>query len=230
MKYAGGMKYSAVLFDLDGTLTDPYLGITHSVQYALGKFHITEENSDKLKLFIGPPLEKSFIEYYGFTANDAKKAVEYYREYFSEKGVYENKLYTGIDCVLQTLTSKNITCLIATSKLEKYAIQVVRNFAIDVYFKHVTGSSADGSLSEKTDIIQRIMETYKPEREKTIMVGDRKYDITGARENGIDSIGVLYGYGTKEEIEEARPTYICKSVEELPELLQDTHRNENRKN
>jgi phosphoglycolate phosphatase len=213
------MKYDNVLFDLDGTLTDSQLGITNSVKYALRKFNITGEDESKLRLFIGPPLEKSFMEYCGFTPEGAKKAVAYYREYFSEKGIYENKLYDGIELVLKTLNDKNIHCIVATSKPENFAVQIVQHFNIDGFFKHIAGSGLDGSLSEKEDVIKHVIEKYKLDKEKTIMVGDRKYDITGAAKNGIRSVGVLYGYGSREELEEAKPSYLCKTVEGLLELL-----------
>ncbi|MDR0704093.1 MAG: HAD hydrolase-like protein [Planctomycetaceae bacterium] len=213
------MKYHNVLFDLDGTLTDPYWGITNSIKYALQKFDITEQNDSQLKLFIGPPLEQSFMEYYNFNKNEAKKAIEFYREYYSVKGIYENKLYHGIDAVLETLNNNKTNCIVATSKLEKYAVKVLRHFKIDLYFNHVTGSNLDGTLVEKGEIINDIIEKYQLEKEKTIMVGDRKYDIIGAKNNGIDSIGVLYGYGTQEELEEAKPTYLCNRIDKLLKLL-----------
>jgi phosphoglycolate phosphatase len=213
------MKYSNVLFDLDGTLTDPYMGITNSVKHALSKFNITEENTNKLKLFIGPPLEKSFMEYYKFTANDAKIAIGYYREYYSIKGIYENKLYGGVKNVLKILNDKNINCIVATSKLEKYAVKVLQNFDIDVYFKDVVGSNLEGTLLEKGDIIKHIIEKNELEIEKTVMVGDRKYDIIGAKETGIDSIWALYGYGTQEELNEIKPTKYCNSIDELLKIL-----------
>jgi phosphoglycolate phosphatase len=213
------MKYHHVLFDLDGTLTDPYWGITNSVKYALNKFNIAEPNDHQLKLFIGPPLEQSFMEDYHLNKNEAKKAIEFYREYYSVKGIYENKLYHGINSVLETLNNKKINCIVATSKLEKYAVKVLQYFKIDHYFKHITGSNLEGTLVEKEEIIKYIIEHDQLEKEKTIMVGDRKYDIIGAKNNGIDSIGVLYGYGTKEELEEAKPTYLCNNTDKLLELL-----------
>ncbi|MDR2706227.1 MAG: HAD hydrolase-like protein [Planctomycetaceae bacterium] len=213
------MKYHHVLFDLDGTLTDPYWGITNSIKYALNKFNIAEQNDHKLKSFIGPPLEQSFMEYYHFNKNEAKKAIEFYREYYSVKGIYENKLYHGIDIVLKTLNSKNINCIVATSKLEKYAVKVLQHFNIDLYFSGVAGSNLEGTLVEKEDIIEYIIKKYKLEKEKTIMVGDRKYDIIGAKNNGINSIGVLYGYGTQKELEEIKPTYLCNNIDELLKLL-----------
>jgi phosphoglycolate phosphatase len=214
------MKYINILFDLDGTLTDPYSGITNSVKYALNKFDIIEENKTKLKLFIGPPLEKSFLEYYNFDKNDAKTAVEYYREYFSEKGIYENNLYEGIDTVLNELNIRNKNCIIATSKPEIFANQITEYFNINNYFKYIVGSNLDGTLSEKEDIIKYIIEKYNLNKDETIMVGDRKYDIIGANKNGIDAIGVLYGYGTKEELEKENPKYLCTDIMGIIKIIE----------
>jgi phosphoglycolate phosphatase len=214
------MKYTNVLFDLDGTLTDPCLGISNSVKYALNKFDITEEDDEKLKLFIGPPLDQSFMEYYGFSDDDAQLAISYYREYYSVKGIFENKLYDGIEDVLKTLNAKNINCIVATSKLEKYAVQVLQIFKIDGYFQDLVGSNLERTLLEKTDIITHAIAKNKLKKEETVMVGDRKYDIIGARDNKIDSIWVLYGYGTKEEMEEIKPTKYCPSVDELLKTLE----------
>jgi phosphoglycolate phosphatase len=213
------MKYSNVLFDLDGTLTDSYLGITNAVKYALNKFNIAEENDDTLKLFIGPPLEKSFVEYYKFNANDTKIAIAYYKEYYSTKGIYENKLYNGIENVLKTLNANNIHCIVATSKLEKHAVKVLQDFNIGVYFQDIVGSNPEEALLEKGDIIKRVIEKNKLKKEKTVMVGDRKYDIIGAKDNGIDSIWVLYGYGTREELGEIEPTKYCHNVDGLLKIL-----------
>jgi phosphoglycolate phosphatase len=214
------MKYINILFDLDGTLTDPYLGITNSIKYALNKFGIIEENNTKLKLFIGPPLEKSFLEYYEFSKNDAKIAVEYYREYFSEKGIYENSLYEGTANVLKELNDRNKNCIIATSKPEIFANKITEYFNINNYFKYIIGSNLDGTLSEKEDIIKYIIGKYNLNKEETIMVGDRKYDIVGANKNGIDAIGVLYGYGTKEELEKEEPKYLCTDIMEIVKIIE----------
>jgi phosphoglycolate phosphatase len=213
------MDYINILFDLDGTLTDSGLGITNSVKYSLGKFGIIETDDNKLRLFIGPPLESSFVEYYNFSKDDSKIAVNYYREYFSENGVYENKLYDGIDAVLQELNDRNKNCIIATSKPETFAKEIARYFNIQNYFKYIVGSNLDGTLSEKEDIIKYIIENYKLNKEETIMIGDRKYDIIGAKANGIDSVGVLYGYGSREELEKEEPKYLCKNVMEIVEII-----------
>jgi phosphoglycolate phosphatase len=214
------MKYINVLFDLDGTLTDPYLGITNAVKYSLEKFGIVEKNDNRLKLFIGPPLENSFAEHYSFNKNDSKTAVKYYREYFSEKGIYENKLYEGIETILRELNKRNKNCIIATSKPEIFANEILRYFNIQNYFKYIVGSNLDGTLSEKEDIIKHIIQNYRLNKNDTIMVGDRKYDLIGARKNGIDCIGVLYGYGTLEELEREHPKYLCNDILEILKIIE----------
>jgi phosphoglycolate phosphatase len=213
------MKYSNILFDLDGTLTDSCLGITNSIKYSLGKFDIIEKDDNKLKLFIGPPLENSFAEHYNFSKDDSKIAANYYREYFSEKGIYENKLYDGIDAVLQELNNRSKQCIMATSKPEEFAKLIARHFNLQGYFKYIVGSNPEGTLSEKWEIIKYTIENYKLNKEETIMIGDRKYDIIGAKKNGIDSVGVLYGYGSREELEKEEPKYFCKNVMEIVKII-----------
>ncbi|MDR2115616.1 MAG: HAD family hydrolase [Planctomycetaceae bacterium] len=213
------MNYINILFDLDGTLTDPYKGITNSIKYSLEKFDIIENDNEKLKSFIGPPLEKSFMEHYNFDKNTAQKAIRYYREYFSEKGIYENILYEGIENVLKELNNKNKNCILATSKPETFALKIVQYFQIEKYFKHIIGSNMEGTFIEKEDIIKYILKKYQLRNEVTIMVGDRKYDIIGSHKNRIDCVGVLYGYGTREELQNEKPTYLCNRVNELLQLL-----------
>jgi phosphoglycolate phosphatase len=209
------MNYLNVLFDLDGTLTDPYLGITNSLKYALDKFDIVEKDESVFRLCIGPPLKTSFTEYFHLKTNDVKKAIEYYREYFSEKGMYENKIYDGMENVLQKLQSMNKNCIMATSKDGISANKIARHFNIEKYFKYIVGSNLDGALLEKDEVIKYILGNYQLRKDETVMVGDRKYDIAGAHKNGIDSIGVLYGYGGREELEKAAPAYLCETVEGL---------------
>ena len=209
------MGYNNVLLDLDGTLTDPYLGIANSVIYALHKFNIIENDVNTLKFFIGPPLEKSFMEFYGFDHKKARMAIEYYREYYSAKGIFENKLYVNIECVLKEIRKYGKKIILATSKPEAFALEVLVHFDIKKYFDDAVGSNMDGTLAEKYEIIKYIIEKNNLKKEETIMVGDRKYDIIGAHENGIHSIAVMYGYGSKEELEEAKPTYFCSNVTDI---------------
>lgn len=213
------MKYSGILFDLDGTLTDPKIGITKSVQYALAKFDIIENNLDKLEPFIGPPLAQSFREVYSFSEQDAELGVGYYREYFAETGIYENERYEGIIELLEELRQQGNMLYVATSKPTVFAIKILDYFQLTPYFDLVCGSNLDGSMTAKGDIIQYIINEKSLHKDSIVMVGDRKHDIIGAQANGIDSIGVGYGYGTKKELMDSQPTYYVKSVKELFELL-----------
>ena len=203
-----------ILFDLDGTLTDPALGITNSVMHALKKFNIPLPPRDELYKFIGPPLAESFEKYYGFS--DGQVAVEVYREYFSVKGLFENELYDGIDNLLKTLQEKGHKIFLATSKPEIYAKQILEHFKIDKYFTDAIGSLLNGDRVEKSEVIAYLIKKHNIT--DAIMIGDRCFDIAGAKENGIKSIGVLYGYGTKEELKDA--DFIVSSVTELKKLLE----------
>lgn len=214
------MTYSNILFDLDGTLTDPKVGITKSVQYALRKFGIAAE-LDELVPFIGPPLQGSFMEFYGLCDEDSRKAVKYYRDYFSESGIYENEIYSEIETLLQEIKGKSATLIIATSKPTLFAKQILDHFGIAKYFDVIMGSHLDGSLSDKTELIGHIISAYNVDKQKSVMIGDRKHDILGAKNCGIESIGVGYGYGTKEELLEAGATKYVKSVYELREYLKE---------
>lgn len=209
------MDYSTILFDLDGTLTDPKMGITKSVQYALRKFNIIEEDLDKLEPFIGPPLANSFMELYSFSELESKKAVEFYREYFKDTGLYENELYAGMNKLLEMLINQKRVLMVATSKPTIFAEKILKYFNIDKYFDFICGSNLDGTMSDKTEIIRYIVKEKNINKQRTVMVGDRKHDIIGAHNNGIDSIGVSYGYGSEEELKNSKPTHIIKSVQDF---------------
>jgi phosphoglycolate phosphatase len=209
------MDYTTILFDLDGTLTDPKMGITKSVQYALRKFNIVEEDLDKLEPFIGPPLANSFMEIYSFTELKAKKAVEYYREYFKDIGLYENELYAGMNELLEMLISQKRVLMVATSKPTIFAEEILKYFNIDKYFEFICGSNLDGTMSDKTEIIRYILNEKNLKKQSTIMIGDRKHDIIGAHNNGIASVGIGYGYGSEEELININPTHYIKTLQEL---------------
>lgn len=213
------MNYSTIMFDLDGTLTDPKTGITKSVQYALAKFGIMQDDPDVLAPFIGPPLMNSFIELYQFSDMEAKTAVEYYREYFIEKGMYENEVYPGVRELLQRIKEQNSTLIVATSKPEVFAKQILEYFQLAPFFDHICGSQLDGTLSDKSELIQSILQSKQVNKTDAVMIGDRKHDIIGAHRNGIASIGVTYGYGSQEELEDIRPTVIVNTVTELSKVL-----------
>jgi phosphoglycolate phosphatase len=213
-------KYNTILFDLDGTLTDPKTGITKSVQYALKSFDIIIDDLYDLDKFIGPPLNESFIEYYGFNETQAASAVDKYREYFSVKGIYENILYPGIYELVNSLVKYGKVLVLATSKPTVFAERILDHFKLKNMFSFIAGSGLDGSRARKEDILRYILNEMKCENNAgVIMVGDRKYDIIGANEVGIDSVGVLYGYGTLEELREENATYVVDSVKDLGDLL-----------
>lgn len=209
-----------ILFDLDGTLTDPKTGITKSVAYALNEFGIAVEDLDLLTPFIGPPLAQSFQEFYGFSLEKARLAVEKYREYFGEKGLFENEVYNGVENMLSSLKNDRKKLIVATSKPTYYAIKILEYFNLLEYFDFVAGSELNGERSRKAEVISYAIEQCNiSDKDKVVMIGDRKHDINGAIEIGIDSIGVLYGYGSKEELERAGATYIVSDIAQLMKLL-----------
>ena len=215
--------YQYVFFDLDGTLTNSELGITKSVQHALKKFGIEVEDRTVLRPFIGPPLGESFRVYYGLSKEESEKAIEYYRERFSVKGLYENEVYTGVEKMLQTLKESGKKLIIATSKPEKFTIMILEHFDLLKYFDYVAGATMDGSRGEKADVIRYALEISGVEdKSEAIMVGDRKFDVLGAKENGLRSIGVLYGFGDREELTEAGADYIVECAEDIVRLLLDS--------
>ncbi len=212
--------YKVILFDLDGTLTDPKPGITKSVQYALSKMGIEEEDLEKLTPFIGPPLIASFKEFYQLTEEEAKEALQYYRERFSKVGLYENAVYEGIKELLGALQGQGKTLYVATSKPTVFSVKILEHFGLLPYFAGVIGSELDGTRVEKSEVIAAVLsEIENPELESILMVGDRKFDILGAKENNIAVIGVAYGYGGYAELKEAKPNYIIKTVAELKKIL-----------
>jgi phosphoglycolate phosphatase len=213
-------KYANILFDLDGTLTDSADGVTRSVQHALQMYNI-DATTDELKPFIGPPLQHSFQEVYGFSEAEAYQAVEYYRDYYRDRGIYENRLYPGISEMLLKLQQKGMHLYVATSKPTVFARRVLEHFKVDRYFKLIAGSNLDGTRVLKAEVIAAVLiEAGGLQPEATVMVGDREHDIFGARAHNLDSIAVSYGYGSLEELIEAKPSAIVHSVSELTEALQ----------
>ena len=204
--------YQNILFDLDGTLTDPGMGITNSVMYALKKFKIDVEDRTSLYRFIGPPLKGSFEEFYGFSEEQSELAVQYYREYFKKQGMLENEVYDGIPELLKQLREKNKTLIVATSKPEPFTLEIIRHFQLLDYFNFVAGATMDDTRNKKSDIIRYALEScHITDKSTAVMIGDRKHDIIGAKENGLDSIGVLFGYGDYEELTAAGATYIAET-------------------
>lgn len=212
-----------MLFDLDGTLTDPKIGITTCVQYALRSFGIEEPDLDKLEPFIGPPLKESFMQFYGMDDEQAEEAVKKYRERFQDIGIFENKIYDGIPAMLRTLKSKGMHLAVASSKPTVFVERILEYFHINQYFEVVVGSELDGTRVNKDEVVWEALNRlfhYKPiQRELVYMIGDRKFDVEGARLHRIESVGVAYGYGSMQELKEAKADYIVRSVEELQKFL-----------
>lgn len=215
------MKNNYILYDLDGTLTDPRVGITKSIEYALAHFGIDVENLNELTKFIGPPLRDTFREYYSFSDSDVKVAVDKFQEYFAEQGLYENIIYDGIAEMLRAQYEDGRKIVLATSKPQVFAHKVLEQFEIDKYFELIVGSELSGERSDKAEVIKYAVDTLVINPSDAIMIGDRKYDVIGSRAHGIDSIGVLYGYSSKGELREAGANYIVETVEELGEKIID---------
>ncbi len=212
--------YDIVLFDLDGTLIDSELGITNCAIYALGKFGVHIADKKELRAFIGPPLFDSFSKTYGFSDDDAAKAVDYYRERFSEKGILEFSVYDGMEALLSRLKAAGKVLIVATSKYELYAQQIIDSIGFSKYFSLVVGSCKDGSRAAKADVISYALKKCGPhDPTRVVMIGDRKHDILGARAVGIDSIGVLHGFGDREELTSHGATYIAQSTDHIFELI-----------
>ena len=244
-----------VLFDLDGTLTDPMVGITTCVQYALAAAGIEEPDLQKLTPFIGPPLKQSFMEFYGFPDEKAEQAVEKYRERFKDVGIFENEVYEGIPELLSSLKKEGMLLSVASSKPEVFVKRILTHFSIDSYFDAVVGSELDGRRTDKKEVVAEALkrlyekdaETAEIEgtalldaakrkteqdangkeedaqdaerRKRTYMVGDRKFDIIGAKAEDVISVGVTYGYGSEEELLAEQPDFLAHSVDELKEIL-----------
>lgn len=208
-----------ILFDLDGTITDSSDGIINSTRYALRKFGIEEYDIKKLYKFIGPPLIDVFMEYYGFSREKAIKAVKHYREYYTEKGIFENRLYSGIKELLKELSKNGKKVILATSKPEKFAKEILKHFEIDKYFCFVGGATMDEKRSEKEEVLDYILKECKISPHNAVMIGDRKFDIIGAHAFGIEAVGVLYGFGSEEELKDYKADHIAASPEELKKIL-----------
>lgn len=217
------MKYQGVLFDLDGTLTASGEGITKSVQYALKKMGRPDLGKDrkKLEVFVGPPLLEQFMDYAGFSEEEAAEAVKYYRERYNVTGIFENQPYPGIKELLEGLKEKGIMLAVASSKPDQMVKIVLDHFHLDTYFDVIMGSDINRPKMTKAEVIFQVLEKMNclDKREQAIMVGDRHYDVLGAKEAGLSCIGVTYGYGTKEELLRAGAVKTADSTRELGKLL-----------
>ncbi len=212
--------YTTILFDLDGTIIDPKEGITKSVQYALTKLGIVENNLDNLIPFIGPPLHESFQTKYKLNEQKTKQAIIYFRERYEKAGMFETKLYEHIPEMLATLQKNNKKLFIVTSKATYFAKKIIDKLKLSSYFTDIYGASMEIISEKKADTIGDLLKKYKLNSPHAIvMIGDREHDILAAKHHGIDSIGITYGYGSREELENAKPTKIINSPKELLEIL-----------
>jgi phosphoglycolate phosphatase len=213
-------NYQYLLFDLDGTLTDPKLGTVNAIIHALNYYGVTEMKLDLVDKFIGPPLIESFQKYYGFSEEESSLCVKKYREYYSETGLYENYMYEGVDKMLENLKSCGKILILATSKPEVFAKKILEHFGLLRYFDFVAGSELSGDRIHKVEVIQHALnEMGIRDISKCLMIGDRMHDILGARKAGLDCMGVLYGYGTREELEEYGADYLAEQVEDIVRIL-----------
>lgn len=211
-------KYKYVLFDLDGTLDDPFEGITKSVVHAMKKFGVECEQS-ALKCFIGPPLTDSFMNVFGLNEDTAKVAVEYYREYYRPTGIFEVEIYRGIPELLSKLKAAGYKLVLATSKPIIFANQILEKFGLMQYFDATFGSELDGTRVKKDEVIAYAFEKYPMNKSEAIMVGDRRHDVEGAHKNGIPCIGVTFGYGDRDEHISCGAEFIVDSVSDLEEFF-----------
>ncbi len=212
-----------ILFDLDGTIMNTKEGITKCVAYALDYYGIHVDNPDSLDFFIGPPLHRSFQDFYGFDSEKAAQAAAKYRERYKEIGVYECEPYPGmIDCIRQ-LSERGYVLGVATSKPEVFAIKIMEKYNLMQYFTTVTGSLLDNTRSDKKEVIEeafkRLKIGEKYSKEEVLMVGDRKHDIIGAKEMGIESMGVRFGFAKGNELEDTGANYIVNSADEIFEQI-----------
>lgn len=214
------MDFEYLLFDLDGTLTDPAEGITNSFIHAYKYFGMEIPSYEKLCSFIGPPLVWTFENEWGFTGEKVQEGVKAYREYFAVKGLFENRVYDGIEELLIKLKAAGKKLVVATSKPENFSVQIMDHFGLTKYFEAVCGSLQDETRTKKAEVIAYALETCGiKDKSRVLMIGDRLHDVAGAKENGIKCCGILYGYGNRKEHEEAGADYIIESVEELEKFL-----------
>ena len=210
--------YDLVMFDLDGTLTDSARGITNCVKYALESFGIEENNYDTLKKFIGPPLVECFMEIYSFSKDDAIKALEKYRERFSDIGIYENDIFDGVEEMLKNIKKSGRKIALATSKPHVYANKILEYFKISEYFDISVGPELNETRNTKEEVIEDVLK-LAPDCKNPVMVGDRKHDVLGAIHNNVSFIGVSFGYAEENELKENGAKVILDSIKELEEYI-----------
>lgn len=216
------MNFQYILFDLDGTITESGPGIINSVYYAVTKMGYEVEDKSELRRFIGPPLYESFQKYFDMTQEQSEEAVRKYREYYTTQGIYENTVYEGIIESLEKLKAAGKKLAIATSKPEAFAKQIAEHFDFAKYFDVISGASMDESLVAKADIMSNALKALsvnEADKNRVLMIGDREHDINGAKKNAVASMGVLYGYGDRAELDAAGANYIVETAAEISEVI-----------
>ena len=213
------MRFEHIFFDLDGTLTDPALGITNAIIYARKKWGLDPGKNEDYYKFIGPPMPKSFETYWGMSREDAAQTLAYYREYYTDVGLFENAPYPGMAETLQRLSDAGAKLYVATSKPTFMSVRILEKFDLAKYFVTISGSDPAQPDSTKADVIRAARDQFGVDMAKAVMVGDRSYDVAGAHECAIPCVGVLYGYGGREELTAAGADYIAETVADLGSIL-----------
>ena len=213
-------KFKYILFDLDGTLIDSGKGIINAVKYALKKYGIYETNEALLRSFVGPPLNQQFAKCYGFSAEKSLEAVMVFREYYETKGILENEMYKDIDKVLKHLKEQGNFLMVATSKPEKFAHNILAQHDLEKYFDFIGGSLVDGSRVTKIQVLDHVLKTNEINNaDEALMIGDTKYDMIGAKNFNLKTVAVTYGYGTKEELLAAKPDFVVDTPTEILQIV-----------
>lgn len=213
-----------VFFDLDGTLSDSFEGISNGVLYALEHLNIPAPPRDSLKSFVGPPLFDEFKRQFGLSDERSREAVRLYREYYPQKGIFEQRPISGAEQLLKTLKNMGVSLCLATSKPQEYAEKILKIFGFEKYFDNVIGASFDGKISAKADVIALALKTTRSDPETTLMVGDRSYDIEGAHACGVRCAGVLCGFGSFDELMNCGADYIAANLSDIEKLITDNCR------
>lgn len=216
------MKYKIAIFDLDGTITDSGPGIINSIRYALEKYGLPVPEEKVLRTFIGPPLKEQFQAVCGLNEEESARMVEAYREYYTEKGIFENSVYSGVPEMLEQMKEAGVRILMATAKPEKFAKRIAEHFNFAKYFEFIGGACMDGRRTDKYEVIEYVIDQCgisEEERKRAIMIGDRSHDMIGAGKAGLHSLGILYGYGDRGELEAADAEMIAETPEEVCELI-----------
>ena len=216
------MKYKIAIFDLDGTITDSGPGIINSIRYALEKYGLPVPEEKVLRTFIGPPLKEQFQAVCGLNEEESARMVDAYREYYTEKGIFENSVYSGVPEMLEQMKEAGVRILMATAKPEKFARRIAEHFNFAKYFEFIGGACMDGRRTDKYEVIEYVIDQCgisEEDRKRAIMIGDRSHDMIGAGKAGLHSLGILYGYGDRGELEAADAEMIAETPEEVCELI-----------